>query len=229
MAQRVLSDTINVEFVKNISLFSGLSKIEKDVLLTCGSIYFYNRKDTLFRRSDPMTHFYVICSGQVKLFHETADGDDVTTDIRLAGDTICTTGVFALHASHHTHAAVIRDSTIMEFPVQWLRNAAREHNAVSLNLLSALSRHGHRQKTETENQAHMTPVQLLAAFLQQTCTTQGLNPHGFTLPFSKTLIASRLCMSRETLSRTLPKLKEMGISVTGTHVSLHDGALGMKH
>jgi len=228
MAQRVLSDTINTGFVKNISLFSGLSEEEKDLLLRNGSIYFYNRKDTLFRRGDPVTHFYVICSGQVKLFHQTAEGCDVTTDIRIAGDTICTTGIFALHPHHHTHAEVIKDSTIMEFPMQWLKDAARAHNAVSMNLLSALSRHGHRQTMEMENQTCMTPVQLLAGFLQQTCRAQGLNPHGFTLPFSKTLIASRLSMSPETFSRALPKLKEMGINVTGTHVSLY-GSQEMKH
>jgi len=228
MAQKVLSNMLNISFVKNISLFSGLSETEKDMLLTGGSIYFYNRKDTLFRRGDPVMHFYVICSGQVKLFHETAEGVDVTTAIRIAGDTMCTTGIFALHASHHMHAEVIKDSTIMEFPVQWLKDAAREHSTVSLNLLSALSQRGRRQEMDTQNQASMTPVQLLANFLQQTCTTQGLDPQGFTLPFSKTLIASRLCMTRETLSRTLPKLKEMGISVTGTHVSLH-GSQVMKH
>ena len=228
MAQKVLSDTLNIGFVKNIYLFSGLAEEEKDLLLKNGSIYFYRRKDTLFRLGDPVTHFYVICNGQVKLFHETAEGGDVTTDIRIGGDTICKTGIFALHASHHTHAEVIKDATIMEFPVQWLRDAAREHNSVSLNLLSALSQHGHRQKIETENRAYMTPVELLAGFLQQTCITQGLNPGGFTLPFSKTLIASRLCMTRETLSRTLPKLKEMGICVTGTHVNLC-GPVRTKH
>ena len=222
MAQKVLSDTLNIDFVKNIPLFSGLSNGEKDLLLKNGSIYFYRRKDTLFRRGDPVTHFYVICSGQVKLFHETAEGDDVTTDIRIGGDTICKTGIFALHTIHHTHVEIIKDATIMEFPVQWLRDTAREHSTVSLNLLSALSQHGHRQRIETENKAHMTPAQLLADFLQQTCITQGLNPGGFNLPFSKTLIASRLCMTRETLSRALPKLKEMGICVTGTHVSFCD-------
>jgi CRP-like cAMP-binding protein len=228
MAQRVLSDTINTSFVKNISLFSGLSEMEKNLLLMKGSLYFYHRKDTLFRQGDPMTHFYVMCSGQVKLFHETKEGSDVTTDIRIAGDTICKTGIFALHDNHHTHAEVIKDATIMEFPVQWLKDAAREHNAVSLNLLSSISQRGHEQNMEAENRAYMTPVQLLAGFLQQTCTAQGLNPHGFTLPFSKTLIASRLSMTPETLSRSWPKLKEMGISVTGTHVNLCV-SLGMKH
>ena len=228
MAQKVLSDTLNIDFVRNISLFSGLCKAEKDVLLSDGNIYSYHRKDTLFRRGDTVTHFYVICSGQVKLFYETEEGGDVTTDIRISGDTICKTGIFALHDNHHTHAEIIKDATIMEFPVQWLKDAARAYNKVSLNLLSSLSERGYRQIIEAENKAHMTPVQLLASFLQQTCTNQGLNPHGFTLPFSKTLIASRLCMTRETLSRALPKLQEMGIYVTGTHVNLC-GSVRTKH
>ena len=48
--------------------------------------------------------------------------------------------------------------------------------------------------------------------------------HGFTLPFKKSLIASRLGMELETLSRALPKLKEHGITVKGSQVVFHDVA-----
>ena len=48
------------------------------------------------------------------------------------------------------------------------------------------------------------------------------DPHGFELPYTKTLIASRLRIEKETFSRTLQTLREQGITVAGTHVSIKD-------
>ena len=68
----------------------------------------------------------------------------------------------------------------------------------------------------------MSATQLVACFLQRLCVLYDFNPREFELPYSKTLIASRLGMELETFSRTLNKLKENGISVEGTRVMIHD-------
>ena len=64
----------------------------------------------------------------------------------------------------------------------------------------------------------MSAAQIVACYLQRLCVLYNFDPHGFELPISKTLIASRLRMELETFSRTLKKLKEHGIEVEGTHV-----------
>ena len=68
----------------------------------------------------------------------------------------------------------------------------------------------------------MSAAQLVACFLQRLCVLYSFNPKGFDLPYSKTLIASRLGMELETFSRTLAKLKEHGISVEGSRVMITD-------
>src|SRR5471030_2400757 len=68
----------------------------------------------------------------------------------------------------------------------------------------------------------MSAAQLVACFMQRLCVLYDFNPAGFDLPYSKTLIASRLGMELETFSRTVAKLKEHGITVEGTHVEIHD-------
>jgi len=222
MSQKVLLNTLNVDFIKSIPLFSGLSEAEKDILLKDGNVYTYSRKKTLFRHGDPVTHFYVICNGTVRLFHETPDGCEVTTDILIAGDTICAADIFASSKMHHTHAAAVNDAVVMEFSMDWLRKTAQQYPRIAFNLLSMLSHLTHQLKTEAENQATMSALQLAACFLQQTCVFNGFNPKGFELPYNKSLIASRIGMKLETLSRTLPKLKEIGISSEGRHVAFHD-------
>jgi hypothetical protein len=65
----------------------------------------------------------------------------------------------------------------------------------------------------------MNATQIVACFLQHLCVSHQLDPRGFDLPYSKSLIASRLGMQLESFSRTLPKLRELGIVVSGKHVS----------
>jgi hypothetical protein len=50
----------------------------------------------------------------------------------------------------------------------------------------------------------------------------GFDPKNFDLPYKKTLIASRLGMALETFSRSLEKLSDHGITLSGNHVSIHD-------
>ena len=222
MTQKILSNTINLDLIRNIPLFSGLSETEKDALLKEGSIYFYPRKSILFRREDPSAYFYVIYNGIVRLFHETTDGHEITTHIRIAGDTICTTGIFSPDTVHKTHAMAVSDVTTIEFPAEWIKNAARNYGAIASNILTALSQRSRQLKQEAENQRMMTASQQVACFLKRICALYGFDPRGFDLPYSKSLIASRLGLSQETLSRTFVALQELGVTVKGKHVIIRD-------
>lgn len=222
MSQKVLLNALNVGFIKNISLFNGLSETDKELLLRDGSIYSYLRKKPLFRHGDPIMHFYVVCSGTIRLYHETPDGCEVTTDILIAGDSICAADIFSSLGMYQTHAEAVIDATVMEFSTEWLKKTAQRFPIIAFNLLSMLSQQTHKLKTEAENQSNMSALQLTACFLQQTCVFNGFNPAGFILPYSKSLIASRIGMKLETLSRTLPKLTEIGIASEGRHIALRD-------
>ncbi len=222
MPQRVLTTSVNTGFVKNISLLSGLSEVEKEELLGHGNVYSYRRKESLFRQGDHVGHFYVICSGMVKLYHKTHDGAEVTTDICIAGDTICTTDIFTSFNTHPTSAVIVHDATIMEFPAEWLVGAAERHSSVSYSLLKTVSRHSRMATVDAANWMAMLPEQRIACFLKKTCVSQGFSPDGFNLPYRKGLIASLIGMRQETLSRALLKLKDIGITIMNKHVALHD-------
>lgn len=223
MPQRVSPTTANINFIKNIFLFSGLSDAEKEDLCSQGVVYKFDKKEILFRQDDPITHFYVICKGIVHLFQETAEGNLLTNHLRVAGDTINSTPAFLPgNGVHHVHAVAASDSLILDFPISWIRNIVQNNSVVALNLLSALSQRAYNTELEAKNQARMSSHQLLACFLARTCAVEGMDPEGFELPYKKSLIASRLRMMQETLSRTIPKLEECGISIENKHVTFHD-------
>lgn len=210
------------ESIPCMSLFSGLTGKEKDMLIQGGRIRQCPKGQLLFAHGEPVTHFYAIIRGTFQLFRGNADGYEKTIEVLKAGQTMCEGEILDSCRAHRVNAVPVEDSVVLEFPVMWLKEAARQHSAFALNLLSLISNQAHMAKVEAEHQATMSAAQLVACFLQRLCVLYGFNPKGFDLPYSKTLIASRLGMELETFSRTLNKLKEHGIIVEGTRVRITD-------
>lgn len=214
--------SISPAAIKSIPLFSGLTDQEKDVLLAGGRTHAYSKGEHLFLHGDELKNFYIICNGTVRIYRSNADGHETTTDVAISGKTMCKTEVFQASRLHTVSAVAVDDVVVMEFPVSWLKDAVKNNSTLALNVISALSRYAFMVEVEAEHQATMSATQLVACFLQRLCILHGFDPHGFDLPYSKSLIASRLGMELETFSRTLPKLKGNGISVEGSRVSIYD-------
>jgi CRP-like cAMP-binding protein len=77
----------------------------------------------------------------------------------------------------------------------------------------------HNAQIEAEHQSTMTAAQIVTCYLQRLCVLYEFDPTNFTLPYSKTLIASRLHIELETFSRAIKRIKQEGVVVSGTNVS----------
>ncbi len=218
-----MPQTLYPDVINNLKLFSGLSDHEKEKILRDGKIRWYERGHQLFRHGDPIQHFYIVCSGAMQLLRATPDGHEITTDVVIPGNTLCKREIFRDQARHHqVSAVVVKDVVVVEFPAAWLKKIAMENPVIMLNILSTLSQYAHMVEVEIEHKTTMNAAQQVACFLQRLCLMHGLDPQGFELPYSKSLIASRLGMEPETFSRTLTKLKAHGIEVTNSYVRFHD-------
>jgi len=207
---------------KTLPLFSGLPEQDKDALLKHGQIRQCSRGHMLFAHGEPITHFFIIVSGTFQLFRTNADGHEKTIAIAKAGQTMCEGEIMDACLNHRVNAVPVEDSAIMAFPAAWLKETAKKYPTVALNLLSQIAQQAHTAEVEAEHQATMSAAQLVACFMQRLCVLYDFNHKGFDLPYSKSLIASRLGMELETFSRTLAKLKDHGITVDGSHVMIND-------
>jgi len=207
---------------RNFPLFAGLDEKQAGELLAGGRTRTIKRNSHIFMHGDRLAGFYMITQGTVQLFRETPDGYEKTIEVLKAGQSICEGEIMDGCPTHRTSARAIDDVTLLEFPVPWLKDAAKKHGNFALNLLSMISAQAHLAELEAEHQATMSAAQLVACFVQRLCTLYDFDPNGFDLPYSKTLIASRLGMELETFSRTLGKLKDCGIMVKGNHVSIYN-------
>jgi len=208
--------------LRKLDLFNSLSDAEKEELINDGRKCNYSCGSTIFLHGSPVTHFYIIISGNVQLYRTNADGKEKTIEILKSGQTMCEGEIMDSCRSHRVTAKAIDDAVLIEFPVGWLKETAKKYNSFALNLLSLISQQAHLAEVEAEHQSTMSAAQLVACFLQRLCILYDFDPKGFELPYSKTLIASRLGLELETFSRTIAKLKDHGIIVKGNHVAITD-------
>lgn len=215
MTKASIADIINT-----IPLFSGMSEQEKSSLHEVARIRHFPRANILFLQGDQMQCFHIICRGTIQIFRETSEGHEITSDILISGEPLCITEVIEAQPVYKVSARAVEETMILEIPMQWLRQNLHNFNQLIFKLFANISHRLQKSSLELERQNTMSASELITCFLHELCVLYDFDPRGFELPYSKTLIASRLGMELETFSRSLHKLKEHGITVQGSHVSL---------
>lgn len=213
------------EMVNKLTLFSGIPEADKKTMLEAGHIRNIRRGHTLFLHGEPVAYFYIVIGGTIQLFRVNQGGDEKTISLIEPGQTICEDEILNASGAHRLNAKAVEDTVLIQFASSWLRDNARKYTSLAFNLLNLMADHSHEFEVEAEQQATMSAAQLVACFLQKLCVLHKLDPRGYKLPYSKTLIASRLGMELETFSRALTKLRQHGITIKGSRVSINNPSL----
>jgi CRP-like cAMP-binding protein len=211
--------TIELSVLKALQLFSGLTREEGNLIIQNSSLQRRKRGEYVFMHGETIKQFYVICKGVVQIFRTTPDGLEVTSDMLIAGDSINVDDIITPLLLHNINARATEDLLLLEIPIEWIRERVDHFNHMLIHLVEGLSARLHDAQIQAEHQSTMSSAQIVACYLQRLCVLYGFDPQGFELPFSKTLIASRLHIAPETFSRTLKTLKEEGIAINGNQVS----------
>jgi CRP-like cAMP-binding protein len=88
---------------------------------------------------------------------------------------------------------------------------------IALAIIASTSQRLDRLVQEIEHLKAQSGIQRVAEFLASLCPP-GAGPHTITLPYDKTLIAGRLGLKPESLSRAFAKLRRVGVDVRASHV-----------
>lgn len=213
-----MPEKIFPDIIQKLKIFSGVPQEEYLPLLRKGELGYLGRGQHLFRQGDEIRHFFIVCSGLMQLYSETPEGREITVDITTPGHSINKAEILMpMSKVHRVSAKALEDAVTLKFPANWLKEVARHPN-ISLNILSTISQYAHMVEIESEHKSTMSAAQQVGCFLQRLCVMHGFHPSGFTLPYNKALIASRLGMEPETFSRALAKLRSHGIEVRDMQV-----------
>lgn len=209
-------------YMKSLPLFSGLND-DLVARFSDKAIPFEMASgQSLFFQRDPVTNFYIILSGWVKLYRTTQDGNEAVFDILTSHQLCGETSIFD-GKEHGFSATVIEDTTGFKIPTKILNTALREDNKMAYAMLKTLSRYRREQSREIESLTQQNASQRIGCYLLRLCQEFPTEPVVVRLPYDKSMIAARLGMRPETFSRALNKLREQtDVEIEGGIVTVPD-------
>lgn len=176
--------------------------------------------EVLFHQGDPADRFYGVISGWTKVFRATAGGEEAVLGVFGSGETFAEAAMF-LDARYPATAAVVETCRLARFDREVIETEIGKDAGFGLSMLGAISHHLHAMTLQVEQLKTRNSEQRLARFLLSLCPS-GAEAARVDLPYEKALIAARLGMKPESLSRALAKLGGAGLAVDGNTVHVRD-------
>ncbi|TNE58485.1 MAG: cyclic nucleotide-binding domain-containing protein [Alphaproteobacteria bacterium] len=204
------------QLVKASTLFEELDD-EAVVSLICdGHIKSVDRRSTLFERGEPADHFYLILEGWVKLTRQSIEGQESIISVFAKGETFAEAAMFS-KGGFPVNAITVTSCRLLIIPASSVFRAIKENSEYALTIVASMSRHMRSLVRQIEQLSVQSSTERLANFLLSQCP-KGAKEATIYLPIEKSLLAGRLGMQPETLSRSLAKLRKLGLQSRGNQV-----------
>jgi len=210
------------EVIKNLIIFEGLPDERIRAIGSDCRIRECPQRHTLFVTGERADHFYAIISGWVKLFRTLEGGQEVVIEIFGPGESFAAAAIFDTR-TFPVSAEVVVEARLLEIPAQPFLERIQNEPDLCHNMFANLFRRLRGLISRAEQSKGLNTSQRLAAFLTKFAGATGASE--LRLPYDKHLIAARLDMQPETLSRAFAALREHGVTVEGDIVRIEDAAM----
>jgi len=209
-----------LELVRRTPVFAGLSPPALAPLLESALAKAFGRQSVLFLQGEPASRFFVVLDGWVRLYRQTPQGQEVTIAVFGRGDSFAEAVVLQM-MPFPVSAQVIADSRLLVIPADSFMRHLQASTDLCFKVMAAMARRLQDLVFQLENVSSRSTVQRLAHFILRLCDGHTRDCR-IQLPLDKNLIAARLGMQPETLSRALAKLRSVGVEADGHELRVHD-------
>lgn len=200
-------------FLAATPLFSGLTRDELERVAASSQLGHYAHESLVFRVGDPCESFYIVVSGQVKLFLVSATGQEKVLDIISAGQSFAEALVF-LDKPCILSAEALTDTLLVSVSKKSVLDEIDRDAHFALHMLAGVSRRLHGLIRDVEGYALRNGMQRLIGYLLREVDANSLTDQRtvtLTLPASKATVASRLSITPEYFSRILHELETQNL------------------
>lgn len=215
----VLTPT-DLQIAADVPIFSGLKPQTLGVLLKEATVFNLRPGRTLFRQGEPAHAFFIIVDGWIKLYRVTPAGDETVLSVLSRGESFAEAVTFT-SGRYPATACAATPARVMVIPTDHVMDCIREMPDVAIAMIASISLHLHRMVQQIEQLMAQSATQRVAEFLASLAPrTRG--PCTIALPYDKSLIAGRLGLKPESLSRVFAKLRSVGVTVRASTVEVRD-------
>lgn len=197
------------KLASDVKFFKGLPEEDVASLLKNAVVIEEEKGSLLFSQGDPANRFYVLLEGRVKLFTANEDGEESIVEIF---NPVCSFAEAAMFASGRfpVNCETVMKTRLVRIDGEPFMRSLKETPRIGQMILKKISMRYRHLLHEIIQLKTQSPAQRLGAFflsLAEENETGGSVP----LPYDKNLIAARVGMKPESLSRALVRLREIGV------------------
>ena len=210
------------DILQSTPLLAGLSLTLVKRILDGVTISGSEARDILFREGTTADCFYTVLSGYVRLYRVGQDGKEADTGVFGPGEVFGQCAMF-LNDRHTFNAQAAEPVTLARFDYAKVRQVMREEPELTLALMNIMARHLNEARVNVANDRLHTAPQRVANYLLELSDNNGNGASSsFRLPFQKSLLAGKLGLAPEALSRAFSLLKNSGVSIRGRMIHISD-------
>jgi CRP-like cAMP-binding protein len=176
--------------------------------------------ELLFVQGDAASHFYVVVQGQIKLFRASPGGSEKIIEVVSAGGTFGEALMFNEASQYPVGTQALTTSMVISIDSRDFLQMLRESTDTLLLMMGDLTLRLRGLLREIDELSQYSSINRIAAYLLR---IKPLEQNDFTLPVTKQVLASRLSVTPETLSRVIKQLvQKQIISINGSKINILD-------
>lgn len=208
--------------LRSASLFSSLPDPILARIAAASSIEARRAGAPIFEQGALAKAFFIVADGWVKLIRARPDGRQALLTTFARGETFAE-AVAMVGGRYPARAVAATSVTLVRVEADALRREIRDTPEIGFAMFAATAQHLNQLVRQIEQLKLQSGDERVAEFLLGLADGE-TGEAEFTLPLDKRLIAEKLGLAQETLSRAFARLRAFGVEVEGANVRIRDVA-----
>lgn len=180
----------------------------------------YQRGEMLFHQGEDPSWLHILVDGQIGLIGSVSGGEETMVEMLSGGEVFIAAAVLT-RKPYLMSAKALTPCRLLQLPAERLLADLRENPDLALAMLTSLSKHFRMLVREVKDLKLKSASQRLALYLMG-LTTKREGSTILQLPHSKIMIAARVGIRPETLSRVFLALRNEGVVIESQTIAIAD-------
>ena len=222
---RICPSSISISELPQISILSQFNNAQLKKIHKHMKLIHLTENEHLFEHGDKADKFYLVKSGQIKLFRMSMEGSECIFDVIQPGQIFSESYMFIEDGKYPLGAEALLDTELLSFDCVIFKSILEESKDTCFQLMSNLSMYLQQHIDQVNYLALQNAnFRLINYLLQQIPDDHKPNTtYIINLTMPKYVIASCLFIKPETFSRTLKTLANRKlIDVNGRTITIHN-------
>ncbi|MFT4417226.1 Crp/Fnr family transcriptional regulator [Fredinandcohnia humi] len=202
------------EVLHTVPLFKELTGEELDEIVNIAHNRQYVKGTHIFMQDDPLVNVYFIYRGKVKIYKNDVNGREQIVSVLKDGDMFPHVGFFR-KGNYPAYSFVVEDTMAVTISISHFEKLLLQHPQVCIKLFRVMGEKIVDLQNRLEEQILNNTYEQIIKLILRLCSTDGKEMAEdrvmITTHFTNRDLANMIGSTRETVSRTLTKLKKKNL------------------